>query len=50
MAPGTICYAQCAMLYTDMLGDRKIRIFNYSWKVADNLYNFCRSADVDSVA
>lgn len=43
-------FAQCALLYTDHNQERKIRIFNYSWKVAGNLYNYCKSADVESVS
>ena len=25
-------------------------MFNYQWKVAQNLYGYCKSADVESVA
>ena len=43
-------FAQAAMLHTDMYGERKIRIFNYSWVVSKNLHNYCKSSDVESVA
>ena len=43
-------FAQCAVLHTDMYGERKIRIMNYSWKAASNLFNYYRSADVENVA
>ena len=38
------------MLYSDMEGVRKIRVFNYHWKVAKNLYAYFKSADVENVA
>lgn len=38
------------MLYSDMEGVRKIRVFNYHWQVAKNLYSYFKSADVESVA
>ena len=38
------------MLYTDPYGERKIRVFNYAWLVSQNLYNYCKSADVESVS
>ena len=38
------------MLYSDMEGVRKIRVFNYHWKVAKNLYSYFKSADVENVA
>lgn len=50
MSPGSLAFAQCAVLYTDMNGERRIRILNYQWPVASNLYNYCRSSDVESVA
>lgn len=50
LAPGSLAFAQCAVLYTDMSGERRIRILNYQWPVASNLYNYCRSSDVESVA
>ena len=46
----TPVFAQCAVLYTDQIGERKIRILNYNWKVAQNVYNYCRSADVENVS
>ena len=49
-AADTPVFAQCATLYTDAYGERKIRILNYTWKVAANVYNYCRSADVESVS
>jgi len=33
-----------------MTGQRRIRILNYQWAVAKDLYNYCRSSDVESVA
>ena len=50
LAQNSHAFAQCAVLYTTMDGERKIRIFNYQWIVAQNLYNYCRSSDVESVA
>lgn len=50
LAEGTPVFAQCATLYTDPMGERKIRILNYHWKAAQNVYNYCRSADVESVS
>lgn len=50
LAEGAPIYAQCAILYTDTQGVRKIRIMNYQWKVAAKLYDYCRSADVENVA
>jgi len=50
MEEGTPVFAQCAVLYTDHNRDRKIRIFNFNWKVAGNLYLYCKSADVESVS
>ena len=50
LAEGTPVFAQCAILYTDLNGDRKIRILNYNWNVAQNIYNYCRSSDVESVS
>ena len=46
---GQVVFAQFAMLYTDIDGVRKIRVFNYSWKVTKNLYNYFKSSDVESV-
>ena len=43
-------FAQCAVLHTDMYGERKIRIMNYSWKATSKLINYFRSADVENVA
>jgi protein transport protein SEC24 len=50
MAPGTLVYAQFAMLYTDMEGNRMIRIMNYSWTVASSMFNYFKSADVENLA
>ena len=50
LAAGAPIFAQCAILFTDMMGQRRIRIMNYSWNVAKNLYDYCRSCDVESVA
>ena len=50
LADGAPAFAQCAVLYTDPQGERRIRIMNYAWKVAAKLYDYCRSADVESVA
>jgi len=50
LAPGNLVFAQCAVLFTDTNGERRIRILNYQWPVATNLYNYCRSSDVESVA
>jgi len=36
------------MLHTDQLGERRIRILNYSWRVAKTLYGFFKSADADA--
>ena len=49
-AQGTPVFAQAAILYTSMYGERKIRVFNYSWTVAQNLYNYCKSSDVESLS
>lgn len=38
MAEGHIVYAQFAMLYTDIEDGRKIRVFNYQWKITKNLF------------
>lgn len=38
------------MLFTDMEGVRKIRIMNYSWTVAKNLYSYFKSSDVENLA
>ena len=35
-----IVHCQFAMLYSDTEGVRKIRIFNYHWKVAKNLLSY----------
>jgi hypothetical protein len=43
-------HAQFAMLYTTMEGRRMIRVMNFSWVVAPNLYSYFKSADVESVA
>ena len=50
LAEGKLVHCQFAMLYSDMEGVRKIRVFNYHWKVVKNLYSYFKSADVDSVA
>jgi protein transport protein SEC24 len=47
---GQQVHCQFAMLYSDMEGVRKIRVFNYHWQVAKNLYSYFKSADVESVA
>ena len=49
LAENTPVFAQCAMLFTDQYGERRIRIFNYSWKVAQNLYSYFKSSDVENV-
>lgn len=38
------------MLYTDQGGTRRIMVLNYVWKVAKNLFNYFKSADVDNCA
>lgn len=43
-------HAQFAMLYTTMEGRRVIRVMNFSWVVAQNLYSYFKSADVENVA
>jgi len=48
--PGATVFAQFAMLYTDHEGKRMIRVMNYSWNTASNLYNYFKSADVENVA
>lgn len=50
MAEGAPVFAQCAMLHTNNNGERRIRVFNYTWKVAANLYSYCKSGDVESVS
>ena len=50
LTKGNPAFAQCAVLHTDMAGQRRIRIFNYQWSVAETLYNYCRSSDVESVS
>lgn len=34
------------MLYTDMNGERKIRVFNFSWIVQKTLFNYFKSTEV----
>ena len=50
MAEGHTVFAQFAMLFTDMEGIRNIRVFNYSWKVAKNLYSYFKSSDCENLA
>lgn len=51
LAEGDTVHLQFAMLYTDgVTAERKIRVLNYCWKVAKNLYNFIKSADADTTA
>jgi hypothetical protein len=38
------------MLYTDMEGKRKIRVMNFHWVVAANLFSYFKSADVENLA
>ena len=46
VAEGSNVYAQFAMLYTDMYGERKIRVFNFSWIVQKTLFNYFKSTEV----
>lgn len=50
LAPGTLVYAQFAMLFTDMEGNRMIRVMNYQWAVASSMFNYFKSADVENLA
>ena len=38
------------MLYTDMYGERKIRVFNFSWQVCKTLFNYFKSTEVTNFA
>ena len=46
----SLVYFQFAMLYTERLGERRILVLNYVWKVCKNLLGYYKSADVDSTA
>lgn len=37
------------MLHTNWEGKRVIRVMNFSWQVASSLYNYFKSADVESL-
>uniref|UniRef100_A0A1J3JSF0 Protein transport protein Sec24-like CEF n=3 Tax=Noccaea caerulescens TaxID=107243 RepID=A0A1J3JSF0_NOCCA len=45
---GAECGFQCALLYTTILGDRRIRVINLSLPCTNMLSNLFRSADLDT--
>ncbi|KAJ6996198.1 protein transport protein Sec24-like, partial [Populus alba x Populus x berolinensis] len=45
---GTECAFQCALLYTTVYGQRRIRVANLSLSCTNNLSNLFRLADLDS--
>ena len=45
-----IVYVQFAMIYTNVYGERRIRVLNQSLPVAKNLNFYFKSADVEAVA
>jgi protein transport protein SEC24 len=47
---GALVHAQIAMLYTDIEGKRVIRVMNFHWTAAPNLYSYFKSADVENLA
>lgn len=49
LAENSLVFAQCAVLFTDMYGERRIRVLNYSWKVVTKLFNYFKSSDVENV-
>ncbi|KAG6535448.1 hypothetical protein ZIOFF_000421 [Zingiber officinale] len=42
------CTFQCALLYTTVYGQRRIRVINLSLTCTDNISSLCQSADLDA--